>query len=273
MLEQSLSHGAQLLKARVVGATLNGGRIRSLRLQTGGEDHQVSTDTFVIAAGPSTSEVATMLGIELPLFNELHAKIAFRDHLGVVPRDAPMMIWSDPVVLPWSGNERKELESNADTQWLLRELPSGVHFRPEGGADSSVLLLLWSYDVDQVVPIWPPQFDPIYAEVVLRGLTRMIPGLTAYLGRAGRPAIDGGYYCKTRENRPLIGPLPIEGAFVIGALSGFGQMASQASAELLATHIIGNTLPDYAPAFLLSRYEDPDYQIILDQSEATSGQL
>ncbi len=273
MLEQSISHGARLIKARVAGATLRGGRVRAVWIKGAGEDHYVSTDTFVIAAGPYTSDVATMLGIELPVLNELHAKIAFQDRLGVVPRDVPMMIWSDPVALPWSEDEREELESSEDTHWLLRELPSGVHFRPEGGPDSSVLLMLWSYNVDPVVPVWPPQFDPIYAEVVLRGLTRMIPGLRTYLGRTGRPSIDGGYYCKTRENRPLIGPLPIEGAFIIGALSGFGQMASQAAAELLAAHITRDALPDYAQAFLLSRYEDPDYQNILGHSDATSGQL
>ena len=273
MLEQAIAHGARLLNARVTGATTRGGRVRAVRFQSADGDNQVSTDTFVIAAGPYIRDVAAILGIEVPVLNELHAKIAFRDRLGVVPRDVPMMIWSDPVTLPWSPDEREELAASADTRWLLRELPSGVHFRPEGAADSPVLLMLWTYDVDPVKPVWPPQFDPVYAEVVLRGLTHMIPGLCNYLGRTARPVIDGGYYCKTRENRPLIGPLDVEGAFIIGALSGFGQMASQAAAELLAAHIIGDALPDYAPEFLLSRYDNPDYQALLDQSDATSGQL
>jgi hypothetical protein len=30
--------------------------------------------------------------------------------------------------------------------------------------------------------------------------------------------------------------------------------------ELLAKHIIGSELPDYASAFVLSRYDDPQYQ-------------
>ena len=95
------------------------------------------------------------------------------------------------------------------------------------------------------------RFEPEYAEVVVRGLSRMIPGLAAYAGNVGRPYVDGGYYCKTRENRPLIGPLPIEGAYVFGALSGYGIMASQAGADLLAAQIAGSALPDYAPAFAL----------------------
>ena len=101
----------------------------------------------------------------------------------------------------------------------------------------------------------------------------MIPDMSVYLSRMSRPVVDGGYYCKTQENRPLIGSLPVRGAFVIGALSGFGIMAAMAAGELLAKHVTGGQLPDYAPAFLLSRYEDPGYQELLENWDATSGQL
>jgi sarcosine oxidase subunit beta len=88
-----------------------------------------------------------------------------------------------------------------------------------------------------------------------------------------KPSIDGGYYCKTRENRPLICPLPVKGAYLFGAISGFGIMAAMAGGELLAKHVTGDELPDYADAFLLSRYEDPEYQELLKDWESTSGQL
>ena len=88
-------------------------------------------------------------------------------------------------------------------------------------------------------------------------MAAMIPGLARYFDRAPKPYIDGGYYIKTRENRPLIGPLPIEGAYIVGALSGYGLMAACAAGELLAAHVCGAPLPHYAPAFLLARYEDP----------------
>jgi glycine/D-amino acid oxidase-like deaminating enzyme len=101
----------------------------------------------------------------------------------------------------------------------------------------------------------------------------MIPGVAAYFGHGPQAIVDGGYYCKTRENRPLIGPLPIRGAYVIGALSGFGIMGSQAAADLLAAQITGGSLPDYAPAFMLERYEDPAYQVLLTGWDASSGQL
>ena len=72
-----------------------------------------------------------------------------------------------------------------------------------------------------------------------------------------RPYVDGGYYTKLKKNRPLIGPLKIPGAFVCGAFSGFGIMSACGAGELLARHITKSDLPDYADAFLPSRYEDP----------------
>jgi glycine/D-amino acid oxidase-like deaminating enzyme len=103
-------------------------------------------------------------------------------------------------------------------------------------------------------------------------MTRMIPGLGAYLSRLPRCFVDGGYYTKTRENRFLAGPLPVEGAYVLGALSGYGLMASNGAADLLADYISGRPLPAYAPAFRLDRYDDPAYRALLDQW-GESGQL
>jgi glycine/D-amino acid oxidase-like deaminating enzyme len=71
--------------------------------------------------------------------------------------------------------------------------------------------------------------------------------------------IDGGYYAKTPENRPLIGPLPVRGAFACCAFGGFGIMAACGSAELVADHIVGTRLPTYAAAFAPARYDDPAY--------------
>jgi glycine/D-amino acid oxidase-like deaminating enzyme len=112
----------------------------------------------------------------------------------------------------------------------------------------------------------------MYPEVVMRGLVRMIPGMRTYLQKAGKPRIDGGFYTKTRENRPLIGKLPVEGAFVIGALSGFGLMVACAAGELVAEYVTGESLPSYATALALERYQDPTYRAMLDDWRA-SGQL
>lgn len=269
LLERARERGVVLVSARVQGIDVTHGRVRAVRLQSG---DVIATDRFVNAAGPFIQEVGSMLGVDLPVFSELHAKVIFRDERGVVPRDAPLLIWIDPQILPWSEGERALLAQSEETKTYVQELPAGVHVRPEGGPESNVLLLLWAYHTPPLEPVWPPRFDPHYFEIVLRGLATMLPGLRAYLDRAPRPAIDGGYYTKTRENRPLIGPLPVSGAYVIGALSGFGVMAACAAGELLAAHLTGGPLPHYAPAFVLERYQDPAYQHLLDTWDET-GQL
>jgi sarcosine oxidase, subunit beta len=77
--------------------------------------------------------------------------------------------------------------------------------------------------------------------------------------------LDGGYYTRTRENRPLVGPLGPRGAYVLGALAGFGIMAAPAAAELLAAHVEGGPLPEYAAAFDPARYQDERYRLLLER--------
>ena len=100
----------------------------------------------------------------------------------------------------------------------------------------------------------------------------MVPGLAVYLDRLPQPVVDGGYYTKTRENRPLVGPLGVDGAFVVGAFSGFGVMAAAAAGELAAMYVTNAELPAYATAFALSRYEDPGYLAEIDTITNT-GQI
>jgi glycine/D-amino acid oxidase-like deaminating enzyme len=183
-----------------------------------------------------------------------------------------MLIWTDPIRLPWTEEERVMLAESEETRKLLEELPSGVHTRPEGGAQSNILLGLWAYHTPPVEPTFPFSMDPRYPEMVLRGLATMTPSLKAYVERLPKSVVDGGYYTKTRENRPLIGKLPVEGAYIMGALSGFGVMAGCGAGELLAAHLTGSKLPRYASAFALERYSDPKYKKLLD-AWPESGQL
>ena len=101
----------------------------------------------------------------------------------------------------------------------------------------------------------------------------MVPAMAPYVGGGAGALLDGGYYCKTRENRPLIGPLPVEGAFICAALSGIGLMSSHAAGELVALHVAGARLPDYAPAFSPARYGDAAYLALIDQWGKLTGQL
>jgi glycine/D-amino acid oxidase-like deaminating enzyme len=140
-----------------------------------------------------------------------------------------------------------------------------VHGRPEGSGAAGGLLVLFNYDNAPAEAVFPVPDEPHYAEIALRGMSTMVPALRSYVEKGARPFVDGGYYTKTRENRPLIGPLPVEGAYVSGAFSGFGIMAACAGGDLIARHVLEARLPDYAPAFLLSRYEDPAYGALLER--------
>jgi len=271
MLELARTNGVQLLRGKVTGIRTQGGKVKSVKLH-GAPVNEIFTDTFVSAAGPYTRQVGKMLGVEIPIFSELHLKVACNDPLGVVPRDAPLLIWEDPQQIRFSEAEQAFLAEDTETRWLLKEFPRGIHTRPEGGGSSQAILILWTYDTQAIEPAWPPQVDRYYPEIVMRGLAVMLPRVRAYFGKFPRPIVDGGYYTKTIENRPLVGPLPVEGAYLIDAFSGFGIMAASACAELLSHHIAGNHLPSYAASFDLSRYENPDYVKLLD-SWTETGQL
>ena len=269
LLDQARQHGVRLLRGKIEAVEVRDGQVQAVRLA---DRQRILTENLVIAAGPLLPRLAALVGLELPVYNELHLKVSFRDSLGIVPRNAPLLIWDDPQQLPWTSAERQLLAEEPEGQTLLGQLPSGAHTRPEGGTDADILLMLWAYHTTRLEPAWPIPGDPFYADVVLRGLSSMLPGLRAYFEHAPRPYIDGGYYTRTPENRPLIGPLPVRGAYLIGALSGFGLMSACAAGELLALHVTEGKLPPYAPAFRLERYQDTEYMESISQVE-DSGQL
>jgi glycine/D-amino acid oxidase-like deaminating enzyme len=259
MLEEARAAGVEFFAGRVEWIETPGGRVSSVQIGVGGGVITINTPRFVVAAGPMLREVGGLLGLELPVFSELHLKVSIEDHLGVVPRDAPFMIWEDPQRLDWSDEEREFVAELSDGEKLIGEMPAGVHTRIEGGGESRHLLILWPYHLDPVAENFPLPIPDHHAEICMRGISTMIPGLGAYVERIPRPWIDGGYYTKTKDNRPLAGPLPIEGAFVHGALSGYGLMASAATSELVAAHITGVEMPDCASVFHPARFENEEY--------------
>lgn len=268
MLDRVREAGGRLIVDEVVAIDSTGDRIRGVSLASAAS---LQTDTVIDAAGPLAPKVAAMAGVELPVFAEVHLKVGFKDHLGVVPRDAPMIIWNDPQRIAWSDEERQAL-SEAGRFDLLGDMPVYCHGRPEGGADNPYFLALWEYHDDVREPEWPLPEDPLYPEVVMRGLTTMVPGLAAYHDRLPHSVVDGGYYSKTVENRPLVGPAGPEGFHLIAAMSGFGVMVSAGAADLLAAHVTGGPLPQYSDSFLLSRYEKADYLAEIS-AVSDSGQL
>ncbi|HEX5631224.1 MAG TPA: FAD-dependent oxidoreductase [Acidimicrobiia bacterium] len=268
LLERSRDAGLIHVRHAVTAVEHRGGAVQAVTLDDGST---IGCGALVDAAGPMLGPVAAMVGESLPVHSEVHHKVGFRDTLGVFPRDAGLLIWSDPQRLDWTADERRLLEDEGRTD-LLGELPIACHGRPEGRGDSPWVLALWEYRRTVTEPVWPLPEDPLYGEVVIRGLRAMFPAMARYLDRMPQQVVDGGYYTKTIENRPLAGPMRTRGAFVAGALSGFGVMAACGVADLVAAHVTAAPLPEYAPAFGLERYDDPEYQREIAQLTET-GQL
>ncbi len=267
MLDAAKQAGLRHLVDRVVDIETQNGTVVSVQLASGAT---IGCDVVINAAGPLAPDIGDLVGLDLPLKSEVHLKVSYRDHLGVIPRSAPMIIWSDTQRIEWSPEERLGLTDAGRTD-LLGEMPVFCHGRPEGGEDSPYFLALWEYHDDTRTPEWPMPEDDLYPEVVIRGLSTMVPAMGRYLDGLPSSTVDGGYYTKTEENRPLIGPAGPEGFYLACGYSGFGVMVAAGGADLLARHLMTGTLPEYAPAFLLSRYEDPTYRASL--SELASGQL
>ena len=270
LLEEARAAGTKLLRGRIVKVDTRGGRVRSVSVETSEGRKEIGTSRLVVAAGPLINSFGECLGLELPIFSERHIKVTFEDRHAVVPRDAPLFIWTDPVVLPWTAEERSVLADEDEARYLLEEFPAGAHGRPLGSGRS--VILYWTYDCEPVPATFPVEGDPNLPEIVVRGTSAMLPGLSSYFGSLPRPYVDGGYYTKTRENRPLMGPLPVEGAYIHAAFSGFGIMAAMGAAELLVSQVLGDPLPDHAWTFTLERYGHPLYQQWLETWD-DSGQL
>ncbi len=281
LLERARDVGVRLFPGRFVDVERDERGVAAVRVAASesgaqGEPMRIATRRLVLAPGPGLPHLSTLLGLDLPVLCELHAKVTFDDVLGVLPRHLPLVIWNDPITLEWSDEERRDLAGDPALAFLLGPLPPACHFRPEGGEGSRKLLLLWAFDAAPVPPphqpAEPPTFPPWLAEVVVRGVARMVPDFAVYLERMRRPFVDGGYYTKVPDNRPVIGPTQVPGLYLLAALSGYGIMAAMGAAELLAAHLDGAAPPwerDVAP----ERFADAAYRQQLAAAAAGAGQL
>ena len=268
MLGHIRDRGGVVLKGRVTAVE----RATGFAIAANGDDgaFALSADLIVNAAGPFVADVAGLLGEDLPVVNVLQQKIAFEDALGAIRRDMPFSIDLDRQRIDWTEEERALLADDPGAQWLTEEMPGAIHCRPEGGEHGKWLKLGWAFNTTPSRPNDALPFHASFPEIVLRGASRLNPSLKAYYGRLpARLSHSGGYYTMTRENWPLIGPMETPGAFVAGALSGFGTMAACATGSVCAAWILGQSLPAFARALSLGRYADPALMRSLLESEST----
>ena len=84
--------GVTFVAGRVDGVECEGGRVAGVFV----DGRLVKTSAVVNCSGPHLAHVHGMVSeMELPVANEVHGKCIFRDALGAVPRDAPMLISLD----------------------------------------------------------------------------------------------------------------------------------------------------------------------------------
>jgi D-arginine dehydrogenase len=255
MLEELRALGGRFLQAHVT-AIAKGSRF-AIEIDVSGARETVNADVLVNAAGPYAAHIALLHGESLPLLNVLQQKVAFPDKQGAVSRQMPFAIDLDGQSIAWTPEEREALSSDPALERLLAPMPGNIHCRPDGGEGGQWIKLGWAFNTTPGEPTREPQLDDNFPEVVLRAVSRMLPALKCYLGTLPRERSHyGGFYPMTAENWPLIGATRTPGAFVVGALSGYGTMSACAAGDLLARGVAGADLPSFARPLSLARYED-----------------
>ena len=262
MLEVMRARGVKLLRGKVTGIE----QTDAFRLRLDNGD-TIRAECLVNAAGPFLGHIAAMLDISLPVKNIFQQKIAFEDREKAIRRDMPFSVDLDARTLDWTDEERELLAEDPQTAWLAEPINGGIHCRPDGGDHGSWIKLGWAYNHHSSEARWEPELDPYFPEIVLRGASALNPALEAYYQRL--PANThhyGGYYTMTDENWPLIGPMAVDGTFMIGALSGFGTMAACAAGSLCASWVSGENMPDYAQDLSIDRYQNEVLMTLLKNS-------
>jgi D-arginine dehydrogenase len=255
MLEQIRAAGGRFVQARVT-AIARGARFR-LDVDVNGAAEAVSADILVNAAGPYAAHIAALHGEDLPIINVLQQKVAFPDKQRAISRQMPFAIDLDGQSIAWSAEERESLGADPALAPLLAPMPGNIHCRPDGGEGGQWIKLGWAYNASASAPSRDPVLDGNFPEVVVRAASRMLPALACYAGALPRERMHyGGFYPMTAENWPLIGAMRTPGAYVAGALSGYGTMSACAAGDLLARSVVGAELPAFARSLSLARYED-----------------
>jgi len=259
MLDKAKEKGVRVYQGEVLNIETDKQGVCAVLVARNNMIERITTRRFVNAAGPFLKQIGNLLEVDIPVYPTLHEKIVIKDYLGIVPRSTPMLILDDEQYIGWTEEEKEFWRQDNKYGKLLKKFPGGVYMRPEGGKDSQMLLIGWAYDDTVREPLWDPILSEEFLEVVLRGATKLVPELRQYIGKIANPMHDGGYYTESKENIPIIGPMRVDGAFIVGALGGYGIMAGCAAGELGAAWVAASELPIYAQNFSFKRYDNPKY--------------
>ncbi|MCB1378845.1 MAG: FAD-binding oxidoreductase [Alphaproteobacteria bacterium] len=256
MLEEIRTIGGRLIRGEVI--RVDSASQFNVSIRQPGRLTELRSERIVNAAGPYLADIARFLGEELPVHCVYQQKISFEDNESAVPRNLPFSIDLDGQHLDWTDEERAILASDPVTEKFTRFMTGGIHCRPDGAENGKWIKLGWAFNETASDPHDSDPSDENFPDLVIRAASRLQPKLKTYIGRLPRSMHHyGGYYTMTEENWPLIGPMKTPGAFVAGALSGFGTMAAAASGSVCADWMMDGTRRPYALALSLARYKDP----------------
>jgi sarcosine oxidase subunit beta len=184
----------------------------------------VSADAVVVACGPLSAPLLRSAGVELPL------RALRRQRLAVwgapeIPADAPMTIDEDTTA-HWRPTRFGAFGLFPDPA------ESGGEPHDQVPADPAFALRL----LDPASDVALARVAPFWRDVWQRNTAQW--------------AVQAGEYTMTPDQRPLIGPGPLEGLWVNTGYSGHGVMASPAGSELLAGLLSGAASPAENPFHL-----------------------
>ena len=250
LLKEGRKNGVELISGEILNIKNNKSAIEIILSST----QSLRADQLVITAGPFINNIGKMIGLRFPISNILQRKFILPDPLNIIPSDMPFTIYADSQFLSWTQEEKTFFDNEIENQWLLKKFPGGIHIKPEPGGK---IKMGWAFQRKKEEPKWDFSTDDLFPQIVLKGASRFIPNLKSYEENIPTPLIQyAGYYTKTAENWPLIGPTKLDNVFVVGALSGFGTMTACAAGELCAKYIFGKDIPDFATYFTPNRYEN-----------------
>jgi glycine/D-amino acid oxidase-like deaminating enzyme len=253
MLQALRDDGARLVRAEVTDIAGTAPFVLTLAGPCG--PAALRADRIVNAAGPRVGDVAAMLGEQIAVKCVYQQKIAFQDRDAAIPRSMPFTIDLDAQTLAWTQEDRELLAGEPTARHLLEPMKGGIHCRPDGSAQGTWIKLGWAYNEQPTDPHDAEPIDTQFPDTVLRGASRLHPRLASYIGRLPRGTHHyGGYYTMTDENWPLIGRMRTDGAFIAGALSGFGSMAACAAGAVCAAIVVGAPVAPYARWLSGERY-------------------
>ncbi len=251
MLEQYAQLNGDRISGKVVGVERDDNF--KIDITSNNQTTVLRCQYMVNAAGPFAIALSQMLGVSLPLSNVLQQKVSFEDSAGVIPRALPFTIDLDPIALSWSDEERALLSADKAMQFYTGTMPGAIHCRPEG--QGQWVKLGWAFNTEASRAVREPVLNDEFPEIVLRGASRLHPGLQRYVGAfPGRSVHYGGFYTMTDENWPLIGNTDVPGYLLATGLSGFGSMAACATGELVASLVTGDQVESYSDDLSLARY-------------------